>query len=102
MKRGRANDHAFMTACPSYEAVYVLNWMSCVCIYLMLSGSFICDVIRLLEHFCCVYDCCSFQGRMFRIFAPVCRSTSLCMFVCASMQSCFSISEVECCGMLSD
>lgn len=83
MKGGHANGHAFMTACPSYEALYVLSWMPCVCLYVMLSDSFICDVIRLLEHVVVCVTVCSSQKRMFRIFALVCGSTSLCVLVCA-------------------
>lgn len=38
MKRGRANGHAFMTACPSHEAVYA---------ELYVVRLLICDVMRL-------------------------------------------------------
>lgn len=72
MKRGRANGHAFMTACPFHEAGYVLSLMLCVCLYVMLSDS---------EHFVL----CSFQKCTFRIFVLVCTSTSLCMLVYTSV-----------------
>lgn len=83
MKRGRANGHAFMTACPSQ--------LNVVCL-------FICDVIRLwtlcvvlfsevyLQDFCaCVYK---------HKFVPAC--LHICSYVC------LSISEFAYCGRLSD
>lgn len=83
MKRGRASGHAFMTACPSYEAVLVLNWMSCACLCVMLSDS--------QNTFVVCSTVCFFQKRMFRIFATVRGSTSLCVLVCASVRLSFWI-----------
>lgn len=59
-------------------------WAGCrVFVYMWFYQThFVCDVIRLLEHFYCVCDrVCSPQKCMFRIFVHVCVSTSLC--ICA-------------------
>ncbi len=85
------NGHAFMTACPSYEALYVLSWMLCVCLY---------DVIRLLEHFVvCVWPCALLRSVCLG-FLLLCAEAKVC--ACLFVRLCSCVSEFTCCGMQGD
>jgi len=76
MKRGRANVHAFVTACQSHEAV-------CAELY------FVWCYQTLKTLFCALF-------RSVLVQAQVCACLQICAFVC------LSISEFAYCGMLCD
>ncbi len=96
MKRRRANTSAKCKWSCIHDSMSIL-W-SFVCAELDAVCLFICDVIRLLEHFVvCVWPCALLR-RVCLGFLLLCAEAKVC--ACLFVRLCGCVSEFTCCGML--